>query len=460
MNNKQFVHLHLHTSYSLLDGACRVEQVISTAAGNNMPAVAITDHGVMYGIIDFYKTARNAGVKPILGCEAYVAQGSLSDRKTDGGKAPIHHLVLLAKDDIGYHNLCRLITTAHIEGFYYKPRIDKELLAKHHEGLIGLSACLHGEISNHLVNDDMKSALRSAGEYQDILGKGNFFLEIMDHGIDEQKKVNRLMKELSASMDIPMVATNDVHYLEKAHASAHEVLLCLQTQTVLSDPNRMRLSTEEFYMKKREEMEPLFKEFPGVIDRTLAIAEMCNVELEFGKPHFPSFNVPKGITQKNYLIKLGKQGLAQKYGLKDFDNPSGDAEKEIVARFNHELAVIEKTGYINYYLVVWDFVNFAKTSGIPVGPGRGSGGGSLLAYALSITSIDPIKYGLIFERFLNPERVSPPDFDIDFCQSRRGEVIEYVKNKYGKDSVAQIITFGSLGAKTVIRDVGRVLDIP
>jgi len=460
MNKKQFVHLHLHSSYSLLDGACRVEQIVSTAAANNMPAVAITDHGVMYGIVDFYKTARNAGVKPILGFEAYVAHGNLTERKSEGGKVPANHLVLLAKDETGYQNLCRLATIAQLEGFYYKPRIDKEHLAKYHEGLIGLSACLHGEIASHLLNDDMKAAERTAGEYLDILGKGNFFLEVQDHSIPEQRKVNPMIRELSVKTGIPMVATNDVHYIEKAHAPAHEVLLCLQTQTVLSDPNRMRLSTHEFYMKTRDEMDALFKEFPGVVDRTLEIAEMCTVELQFGKLHFPSFSAPKGITQKEYLITLGKEGLKRFYGLKNFDKPADDRERDIVKRFNYELSVIEKTGYINYYLVVWDFVHFAKSKGIPVGPGRGSGGGSMLAYSLGITTIDPVYYGLIFERFLNPERVSPPDFDIDFCQARRGEVIEYVKDKYGRENVAQIITFGSLGAKTVIRDVGRVLEIP
>lgn len=461
MTNKQFVHLHLHSSYSLLDGACRVEQIVSTAAANNMPAVAITDHGVMYGIIDFYKTARSAGVKPILGCEVYVAPGSLTERKTDAGKPSNNHLVLLAKDEAGYHNLCRLVSTAHLEGFYYKPRIDKALLAKYHAGLIGLSACLHGEVASHLVNDDMESAVRTTGEYTDILGKENFFYEVQDHGIPEQRKVNKLLIDLSRKTGTPLVATNDVHYIEKKHAVAHEVLLCLQTQTVMSDPNRMRLPTEEFYMKTRAEMETLFnKDFPGSIDRTLEIAEMCNVELTFGKLHFPTFIAPKGMTQKSYLIKLGKEGLERLYGMKDFDKPASDFEKEIVTRFNYELSVIEKTGYINYYLVVWDFVHFAKSKDIPVGPGRGSGGGSLLAYALGITTIDPMYYGLIFERFLNPERVSPPDFDIDFCQARRGEVIEYVKDKYGRENVAQIITFGSLGAKTVIRDVGRVLEIP
>jgi len=414
----------------------------------------------MYGIIDFYKTARKAGVKPLIGFEAYVARGSLTEKKAEGGKVPANHLVLLAKDVVGYHNLCRLASIAQLEGFYYKPRIDKEHLAKYHEGIIGLSACLHGEIASHLLNDDARAAERAAGEYVDILGKGNFFLEIQDHSIPEQRKVNPMIRDLSLKTGIPMVATNDVHYIDKTHASAHEVLLCLQTQTVMSDQNRMRLSTSQFYMKTREEMDALFKEYPGTVDRTLEIAEMCSVELEFGKLHFPSFSAPKGITQKDYLIKLGKEGLKTLYGLKDFDHPASDREREIVQRFNYELSVIEKTGYINYYLVVWDFVHFAKSKGIPVGPGRGSGGGSLLAYSLGITTIDPIYYSLIFERFLNPERVSPPDFDIDFCQARRGEVIEYVKDKYGRENVAQIITFGSLGAKTVIRDVGRVLEIP
>jgi len=457
---KQFVHLHLHTSFSLLDGACRIDQVMKAAMENNMPAAAITDHGVMYGIIDFYQAAREKGVKPILGCEAYVAEGSRFDKKSDGSKAPIYHIVLLATDTIGYQNLTKLITSAHLEGFYYKPRIDKEILAAHHKGLIGLSACLKGEIASYLANDDMKGAMQAAGEYSEILGKDNFFLEIQDHRLPEQRKVTKLMKELSVKMDLPLVATNDVHYLKREHAAAHEVLLCIQTQTVMSDPKRMRYRTDEFYMKTRDEMERVFREFPDAVDRTLEISEKCNVELEFGRLHFPIFEAPKGATQKSYLEKLGWEGIKRRYGIEDPSHPKDEREHEVINRFNHELSIIDKTGYINYYLVVWDFVTFAQKSRIPVGPGRGSGGGSLLAYVLGITSIDPLQYGLIFERFLNVERISPPDFDIDFCQARRGEVIEYVKEKYGRENVAQIITFGSLGAKTVIRDVGRVLEIP
>jgi len=430
------------------------------AVQNDMPAVAITDHGVMYGVVDFYKAARARGVRPVLGCEAYVARGSRFDRKSDGSRSPMNHLVLLATDDTGYHNLAKLVTAAQVEGFYYKPRIDKEILAEYHEGLIGLSACLKGEVASSFGGDDAKKARTAVGEYADILGKDNFFIEIQDHRMPEQREVNRHLVSLSADMGIPLVATNDVHYLKKEHAPAHEVLLCLQTQTVLSDPKRMRYPTDEFYMKTREEMELLFGEIPDALDRTVEIAERCNVELEFGRLHFPTFAVPEGMNQKDYLVKLCHEGLRTRYAVENPEKPRGDREREIVERFRHELGVIEKTGYINYYLVVWDFVDYARRSGIPVGPGRGSGGGSLLAYLLGITSIDPLEYGLIFERFLNPERVSPPDFDIDFCQARRGEVIDYVKNKYGQDNVAQIITFGSLGSKLVIRDVGRVLEVP
>jgi len=432
---------------------------MESALENNMPAVAITDHGVMYGIIDFYKEARQRGVKPILGCETYVAPESRFDRKSDG-KGAARHLVLLAQDNAGYHNLVRLISSAHLEGFYYKPRIDKEILAQYSKGIIGLSACLKGEVATHLVNDDMKAAAKAAGQYAEILGKDSFFLEVQDNGLPEQRKANRLFKELSTRTGLPLVATNDVHYLRKEHADAHEVMLCLQTQTVMTDPKRMRYQTNEFYMKNTEEMRAVFREFPEAVDHTVAISERCNVELQFGKLHFPTFEVPKGFTQKSYLIKLGHEGMQRCYGIEDPSSPKDGTQKNIIARFNEELRVIEKTGYLNYYLVVWDFVNYARRNRIPVGPGRGSGGGSLIAYALGITSIDPLQYDLIFERFLNLERVSPPDFDVDFCQARREKVIEYVKEKYGRDNVAQIVTFGSLGAKSVIRDVGRVLEIP
>ena len=460
MKSQPFVHLHLHTCYSLLDGACRISDVMDSAVQNNMPAVAITDHGVMYGIIDFYKNAKALGIKPILGCETYVAKNSRLDRKTDNIGAQANHLVLLATNETGYKNLTRLISAAHLEGFYYKPRIDKELLAAHHEGLIGLSACLQGEIMCHLTENNMDGAVRAAGEYADILGKDNFYLEVQDHGLTEQRKANLLLPELARKTGLPIVATNDVHYLKKEHARAHEILLCIQTQTIMSDPNRMRYRTEEFYMKTRQEMETVFRDFPRSLDTTLEVAEKCNVEFEFGQLHFPVFQVPKGYTQEQYLTKIGLDGLKQKYGIENPDNPRNDMEHKVLGRFLQELNIIKQAGYINYYLVVWDFVNQARRLNIPVGPGRGSGGGSLLAYIIDIISIDPLEYDLIFERFLNLERISPPDFDIDFCQNRRSEVIDYVKEKYGHENVAQIITFGSLGAKTAIRDVGRVLEIP
>ncbi|MBN1556942.1 MAG: DNA polymerase III subunit alpha [Lentisphaerae bacterium] len=460
MSVEPFVHLHLHTCYSMLDGACRVPDIMDIAEEQNMPAVAITDHGVMYGAIDFYRAARDRGINPVIGCETYVAPGSRFDRKSDNGKAPHFHLVLLAADRTGYENLVRLVSAAHLEGFYYKPRIDKELLAQHAQGLIALSGCLHGEPARHLLDGNPDAAAATLNTYADILGKDNVFIEIQDHNIPEQRRINKHMPALSRKTGLPLVATNDVHYVKKEHAAAHEVLLCLQTQTVLSDPNRMRYRTQEFYMKSRAEMEQLFRDVPDALANTVRIAERCRVELEFGRPHFPTFRVPEGVGQKQYLTRLVMDGIRRHYGVKDPAHPADDRERAILKRFNEEVAVIEKTGFINYFLVVWDFMRFAHEQRIPVGPGRGSGGGSLTAYALGITSIDPLRYGLIFERFLNPERVSPPDFDIDFCQARRGEVIEYVKQKYGRDNVAQIVTFGSLGPRSVIRDVGRVLEIP
>jgi len=433
---------------------------MDAVAEKEMPAVAITDHGVMYGCIDFYKAARDKGIKPIIGCEFYITPGSRHDRKIEGQKVQNHHLVLLAKDMVGYHNLVRLCTRAHLEGFYYKPRIDMEILSQYHEGLIGLSACLKGEVTSRLADEDLAGAITKANQYGDILGHDNFYIEIQDHGIPEQRVANKLMAELSTQTGFPLVATNDVHYLQKSDSAAHEVLLCLQTQTVLSDPKHMRYRTDEFYLKSREEMDVIFRDYPGAVDITNEIADRCNVEFEFGKLHFPTYDATEGLAHREYLIKLGHEGIARLYDIPDPANPKDDREKEIMERFDHEMTVIEKTGFVNYFLVVWDFMNYARKHNIPVGPGRGSGGGSIVAYALGITTIDPLRYELIFERFLNPERVSPPDFDIDFCQARRGEVIEYVKDKYGRDSVAQIITFGSLGAKSVIRDVGRVLEIP
>lgn len=457
---KNFVHLHLHTCYSLLDGATRVEQLMETASGYGMPAVALTDHGVMYGAIDFYKSAMHRGIKPILGVEAYVAQGSRLEKRSGGPRSAFNHLVLLAQSTTGYHNLMKLSTSAQLEGFYYKPRIDKELLSEHSHGIIGLSACLKGEVASHLVADDIDAAKQTAADYADIFGKDNFFLELQDHGIPEQRKANKLIRELAANTGLPVVATNDVHYLEKDHAAAHEVLLCLQTQTVLTDPKRMRYGSKEFYLKTRAEMERLFPDVPEALDVTLDIADRCNVELEFGKLHFPKFQVPKGTNQKQYLHELCIEGIRQCYEVADPEHPTSDRERTILERYRTEIDIIERAGYINYFLVVWDFVDYARRQRIPVGPGRGSGGGSLVAYILGITAIDPLEYDLIFERFLNLERVSPPDFDIDFCKARRTEVIAYVREKYGRENVAQIITFGTLGAKNVIRDVGRVLEIP
>ena len=429
-----------------------------------MPAMAITDHGVMYGVIDFYKKAKDAGIKPIIGCEAYLTVGSRKDRINNGPEGVRHHLVLLAENFEGYQNLVKMVSLANSEGFYYKPRIDKELLRKYHKGIIALSGCLQGEVSYHLAREDKEKALAAAIEYRDIFGKDNFFLEIMDHNLKEQRLVNSLMPEIAAKTGLRMVATNDAHYLKKEHAKAHDALLCIQTGKLLSDEKRMRYSSDEFYVKSYEEMSEIFKEFPGVVDITMEIAERCNVEIPMFLPakdlHFPPPDIPEGLTEDEYFTKLAFEGLQRLYNVEDIEHPKDEREQEIFDRFNHEFGIIKKTGFVSYFLVVADFIKYALDQDIPVGPGRGSGGGSIVAYALGIISIDPLKYKLIFERFLNPDRVSPPDFDIDFCQARRGEVIDYVKNKYGADHVAQIITFGSLGAKTVIRDVGKILDIP
>jgi len=460
--NIPFVHLHFHTAYSLLDGACQVDRTMKTAQELGMGQVAITDHGVLYGIVDFYKEAKKNGIKPILGCEVYVAHGNMREKKTGPDGSYAHHLVLLAEDEVGYTNLVRLVSLAHLEGFYYKPRVDKELLARHHQGLIGLSSCLHGEVADLVVKGDEKGAARAAGEFAEIFGASNFFLELQDHGLPEQRPANRGIIAIARRLGLPLVATNDVHYLKAEHAEAHEVLLCLQTQVVLSDPNHMRYGSDQFYMKSGAEMRRLFGDHPEALANTVEIARRCNVELKLDPKelHFPIYQVPPGLNQKQYLIQLGHAGLRQRYGITDPARPADERERAVMERFNFELSVIEKTGFINYFLVVWDFIRYAHDHQIPVGPGRGSGAGSIVAYALGITGIDPLRYNLIFERFLNPERVSPPDFDIDFCQTRRGEVIEYVKQKYGRDNVAQIITFGSLGPKTAIRDIGRVLEIP
>ena len=461
VSKKSFVHLHTHSAYSLLDGACKVGNLVQRAAELEMPALAITDHGVMHGVIEFYRACHGAGINPVIGSEAYITTGSRHTRIRDKDQNRTHHLVLLAENDIGYRNLARLSSRAHTEGFYYKPRIDKELLAENSEGIIGLGACLQGEVAWNLARDNLDSAVLAANEYAEILGKDNFFLEVQDHGIAEQRKANLLMPQVQKRTGLQVVATNDVHYLKREHARAHEILLCLQTQTVLSDPKRMCYPSDEFYLKSREEMESLFRDFPNALDLSCEIAERCKVEIEFGTLHFPSFDCPPGFADgEAYLIHLADEGMQRLYNVNSVVNPKTDLEHKLNKRFFYELSVIKKTGFVDYFLVVQDFIVYAKAQGIRVGPGRGSGAGSIMAYALGITGLDPLEYDLIFERFLNPERVSPPDFDIDFCVSRRGEVIEYVKQKYGRDKVAQIATFGTLGAKSLMKDIGRVLEIP
>lgn len=465
----KFTHLHLHTEYSLLDGLCALDRgkdhhspLMDRAREQGQVAMAITDHGNLYGAVHFYKAARKHGIKPVLGCEIYVTPGNHREKVLVNNRQA-NHLVLLAENERGFANLVRLVSLAHLDGFYYKPRIDRPLLAEHHEGIIALSACLKGEVAEALSDGLEDKARALAGEYAEILGKDHFYLEVQDHGLPEQKPVNRALVKLAKDLGLPLVATNDVHYLEAAHAVPHEMLLCLQTQAKWSETNRMKYGSDQFYLKSEAEMRRLFGELPEAIENTWKIAERCNVELALGgqkNPHFPNFQCPDGMTHKQYLTKIAAEGVRRLYGVEDLEHPTDDRERTIAARFAHELGVIEKTGFLNYFLVVWDFIHAAKQMGIPVGPGRGSGAGSLVAYAVGITGIDPLRYGLIFERFLNPERVSPPDFDIDFCQARRGEVIEYVKRKYGADSVAQIITYGTLGAKTLIRDIGRALEIP
>lgn len=449
MNHSEFVHLHLHTQYSLLDGACILAPLIKKVKDCKMPACAITDHGNMFGAIEFYDLAMKSGVKPIIGSEVYIAPDSRFDKSSRGIREASFHLVLLAKNEIGYKNLMKLVSAGFLEGFYYRPRIDKEILARHKDGLICTSACLKGEIP-HLINTgQLDRARKTIDEYKSIFGKENFYLEIQDNLIPEQEKVNEEILKLSKEMDVDLVATNDVHYVEQEHAKAHETLLCIQTQTTMEDPNRMKLQTEEFYFKTREEMARTFGSVaPEALRNTLAIAEKCNLELDFKKHHLPQYKAPEGKSREGYLRELVNEGLKKRY-------PEGG--KVVTDRVEHELKVIEKFGYPSYFLIAWDFVNYAKQSKIPVGPGRGSAAGSVVSYALGITNIDPLRYDLLFERFLNPERISLPDIDIDFCYERRGEVIEYIVQKYSKENVAQIITFGTMMAKAVIRDTGRAL---
>ena len=447
---RNFTHLHLHTEYSLLDGACRIEGLMQRVKALGQTAVAITDHGVMYGCVDFYKAAKKVGVKPIIGCEVYVATRTRFDKvnRIDGS----NHLVLLCKNETGYKNLIKMVSAGFTEGFYNKPRVDHELLEEYHEGLICLSACLAGEIPQALLAGDYEKAKNLARYYEDLFGKGNYYIEIQDHGLDEQRTVLPLLVRLSRETGIPLVATNDAHYLEKEDSRMQHILICIQTNKTVNDDDVLEFGTDEFYVKSTDEMYELFSAWPEACENTNRIAEMCSFDFEFGVTKLPYFVAPDGMDNKEYFVKLCRDGLLRRYG--------ADVPEDIRARLDYEISIIDRMGYINYYLIVFDFINYAKSQGIPVGPGRGSGAGSLAAYCVGITNIDPIKYNLLFERFLNPERVSMPDFDIDFCYERRQEVIDYVIRKYGADHVAQIVTFGTMAARAAIRDVGRVLDMP
>ena len=447
---RNFTHLHLHTEYSLLDGACRIEGLMQRVKALGQTAVAITDHGVMYGCVDFYKAAKKAGVKPIIGCEVYVATRTRFDKvnRIDGS----NHLVLLCKNETGYKNLIKMVSAGFTEGFYNKPRVDHELLEEYHEGLICLSACLAGEIPQALLAGDYEKAKNLARYYEDLFGKGNYYIEIQDHRLDEQRTVLPLLVRLSRETGIPLVATNDAHYLEKEDSRMQHILICIQTNKTVNDDDVLEFGTDEFYVKSTDEMYELFSAWPEACENTNRIAEMCSFDFEFGVTKLPYFVAPDGMDNKEYFVKLCRDGLLRRYG--------ADVPEDIRARLDYEISIIDRMGYINYYLIVFDFINYAKSQGIPVGPGRGSGAGSLAAYCVGITNIDPIKYNLLFERFLNPERVSMPDFDIDFCYERRQEVIDYVIRKYGADHVAQIVTFGTMAARAAIRDVGRVLDMP
>ncbi|HIT41154.1 MAG TPA: DNA polymerase III subunit alpha [Candidatus Caccovicinus merdipullorum] len=446
-----FTHLHVHTEYSLLDGSSKIKELTARAKELGMDSLAITDHGVMYGVIDFYKAARENGIKPIIGCEVYVAPGSRFDRENVSGEDRYYHLILLAENNTGYQNLMKIVSKGFVDGFYYKPRVDYEVLTTYHEGIIALSACLAGEVQRNLERGLYEDAKKSALRYEEIFGKGNFFLELQDHGIPAQKLVNQGLMRLSKELSIELVATNDSHYIYADDAQAHDILLCIQTGKKVTDENRMRYEGGQYYLKSEEEMRSLFPYAPQAIENTAKIAARCNVEIEFGVTKLPQFQVPEGETSWSYLNRLCMEGLKRRYP---------DDDGTLKARLDYELDVIHTMGYVDYFLIVWDFIHFARSQGIPVGPGRGSAAGSIVSYCLEITNIDPIRYDLLFERFLNPERVSMPDIDIDFCFERRQEVIDYVVRKYGKDQVVQIVTFGTLAAKGVIRDVGRVLDMP
>ena len=446
-----FTHLHVHTEFSLLDGSCKIKEIVARAKELGMDSLAITDHGVMYGVIDFYKAAKEVGIKPIIGCEVYVAPGSRFNKEAGQSEDKYHHLVLLAENNKGYSNLMKIVSKGFIDGFYYKPRVDYEVLEQYHEGIIALSACLAGEVQKYLARGFYEEGKKAALKYQDIFGKGNYYLELQDHGIPEQKMVNSSLLRMSKELDIELVATNDVHYINAEDSVAHDILLCIQTGKKVSDEDRMRYEGGQFYLKSEDEMRKLFPYALQALENTHKIAKRCNVEIEFGVTKLPRYDVPEGYTSWEYLNYLCTKGLNEKYP---------DDDGTLRERLDYELGIINKMGYVDYFLIVWDFINYAKSNDIMVGPGRGSAAGSIVSYCLGITDIDPIKYDLLFERFLNPERVSMPDIDVDFCYERRQEVIDYVVRKYGKDRVVQIVTFGTLAARNVIRDVGRVLDLP
>jgi DNA polymerase-3 subunit alpha len=463
MHHADFVHLHLHTEYSLLDGANSLDALIKKAIDLRMPAIAVTDHGNLFGALDFYLKATKAGIKPIIGCEMYVAPGSRFDKTGAAGQydESFFHLILLAKNRQGYKNLVKLVTKAYLEGFYYKPRIDKEILREFHEGLIGMSACLSGEVPRLLLQGRYEDAKKAALEYREILGSDNFYFELQDNGIPEQYKANEDLIRLSKDTGIPLVATNDCHYLNKEDHRSHDALLCIQTGKIVKDENRMRFSSDTFYVKTPEEMKKSFAHVPEAIANTVAIAERCNLQLDLGKYHLPHFPVPEGYTRETYMAELARKGLEERFKEIEAVRGKGSFDPDIYRkRLESEIAMLEKMGFAGYFLIVWDFIHYAKEHGIPVGPGRGSAAGSLVAYSLRITDLDPLPYNLLFERFLNPERISMPDIDVDFCMDRRDEVFRYVIEKYGQDHVTQIITYGTMMAKGVIRDVGRVLDIP
>jgi len=466
--SSDFVHLHVHSDYSLLDGCCRIDRLMDRASALGMPAIALTDHGNLFGAIEFYSAAKAKGLKALLGCEIYLVEGSRLEKsgRAEDGKS-YYHMGLLARNLTGYQNLLKLVSDSHLRGFYYKPRADFETLAKHADGLIGFTGCLAAIVPQHLMHDRWEDAKKATARFIDIFGRENFFVEIQDHGIPEQRKIVPGLLKLAQEFGLKVICTNDVHYVRAEDAGPHDAMLCIQTGSKIADEQRMRFDTPQFYLKTRDEMQRIFGEVPGALTNTLAVAEMCDLAIPFpkGSERYPKYPLPPEVKadRNGYLKQLCITGLKSRYGV-DYDAPGNAADpalaKTLVERLDYELSIIGKTGFIDYFLVVWDFIAWAKNKGIPVGPGRGSGAGCLVAYVLGITNLDPLRFKLLFERFLNPERVSPPDFDIDFCMRRRGEVIDYVREKYGRDCVANIITYGTLGAKMVIRDVARVNDVP